>query len=61
MHPEYGPDLYAPETGGAIVFSCTNLHEATPVTAGTRYALLTFLFGATEAQQLKHSNSQTSG
>lgn len=59
--PEYGPDLYAPETGGAIVFSCSNLHEATPVTAGTRYALLTFLFGATEAQQLKHSSSQTSG
>ena len=55
--PEYGSDLYAPETGGAIVFSCSNLHEATPVTSGTRYALLTFLFGATEAQQLNRSRS----
>lgn len=44
--PEFGPDLYAPETGGAIIFSCSHLHEATPVTSGTRYALLTFLFGA---------------
>ena len=43
--PEYGDDLYAPETGGAIVFSCSNLHEATPVTRGTRYVLLTFLLG----------------
>ena len=42
--PEYSPDLYAPGTGGAIVFSCSNLHEATPVTSGSRYALLTFLF-----------------
>lgn len=55
--PEYGPDLYAPETGGAIVFSCSNLHEATPVTSGSRYALLTFLFGAGEAQQLKRARS----
>lgn len=43
--PEYSADLYAPETGGAIVFSCSNLHEAMPVTAGSRYALLTFLLG----------------
>lgn len=56
--PEYGPDLYAPETGGAIVFSCSHLHEATPVTSGSRYALLTFLFGAAEAQQLKRAGSQ---
>ena len=55
--PEYGTDLYAPETGGAIVFSCSNLHEATPVTAGMRYALLTFLFGAAEAQQLNRNRS----
>jgi len=59
--PEYGPDLYAPETGGALVFSCSHLHEATPVTSGSRYALLTFLFGAAEAQQLKRTNSQAGG
>jgi peroxiredoxin len=55
--PEYSTDLYAPPTGGAIVFSCSNLHEATPVTAGTRYALLTFLFGAAEVQRLNRAAS----
>lgn len=59
--PEYGSDLYAPETGGAIVFSCSNLHEATPVTSGSRYALLTFLFGAAEAQQLKSASPSNAG
>lgn len=59
--PEYSPDLYAPGTGGAIVFSCSNLHEAMPVTSGSRYALLTFLFGADEAQQLKRARSQAGG
>ncbi|NKB48290.1 MAG: hypothetical protein GKS02_02885 [Alphaproteobacteria bacterium] len=59
--PEYGADLYAPETGGAIVFSCSNLHEATPVTAGSRYALLTFLFGVAEAQQLNRARASNPG
>lgn len=59
--PEYGSDLYAPGIGGAIVFSCSNLHEAMPVTSGSRYTLLTFLFGAAEAQQLKRARSQPGG
>lgn len=42
--PEYGPDLYAPEPGDAVIFSCSLLHEALPVTRGQRYALLSFLF-----------------
>ena len=29
--------------GAGVVFSCSLLHEATPVTSGTRYVLLTFL------------------
>ncbi len=49
--PEYGNDLYAPPLGGAIVFSCSHLHEATPVTRGTRYALLVFLFGPDGVRQ----------
>ena len=52
--PEYGPDLYAPESGGAVVFSCSVLHEAMPVTAGSRYALLAFLYGA-DGQRLMQS------
>ena len=42
--PEFGPQTYRPPTGGAVVFSCSLLHEATPVTKGTRYAFLPFLF-----------------
>ena len=43
--PEFGPDLYEPEKGGAAIFSCSLLHEAMPVTRGKRYALLGFFFG----------------
>ena len=43
--PEFGPDLYEPERGGAVIFSCSLLHEAVPVTRGNRYALLGFFFG----------------
>jgi predicted 2-oxoglutarate/Fe(II)-dependent dioxygenase YbiX len=41
--PEYGPELYLPPRGGAVVFSSSLLHEATPVTRGRRFVLLTFL------------------
>jgi predicted 2-oxoglutarate/Fe(II)-dependent dioxygenase YbiX/peroxiredoxin len=42
--PEYGMRTYRPPTGGAVVFSCSLLHEATPVTRGARYAFLPFLY-----------------
>ena len=42
--PEYGPDFYMPETGCAVVFSCSLLHEALAVTRGRRFALLSFFF-----------------
>jgi hypothetical protein len=42
--PEYGARTYRAPTGGAVVFSCSLLHEATPVTRGTRYAFLPFLY-----------------
>jgi peroxiredoxin/predicted 2-oxoglutarate/Fe(II)-dependent dioxygenase YbiX len=42
--PEYGTQLYRPETGEAVIFSCSLLHEATPVTAGRRFALLSFFY-----------------
>ncbi|WP_417829309.1 2OG-Fe(II) oxygenase family protein [Thalassospira sp.] len=41
--PEYGRTLYAPPPGGALVFSCSLLHEALPVTKGRRFAIFTFL------------------
>ena len=42
--PEYSDRPYRAPTGGAVVFSCTLLHEATPVTQGRRYACLPFLY-----------------
>jgi predicted 2-oxoglutarate/Fe(II)-dependent dioxygenase YbiX/peroxiredoxin len=42
--PEFGSRTYEAPLGGAVVFSCSLLHEATPVTRGTRYAFLPFLY-----------------
>jgi predicted 2-oxoglutarate/Fe(II)-dependent dioxygenase YbiX len=42
--PEFGSRTYRPPTGGAVVFCCSLLHEATVVTAGRRYAFLPFLY-----------------
>ncbi|HEX3810971.1 MAG TPA: 2OG-Fe(II) oxygenase [Rhizomicrobium sp.] len=41
---EFDRRTYRAPTGGAVVFSCSLLHEATPVTKGTRYAFLPFLY-----------------
>lgn len=48
--PEFGSRTYRPPTGGAVVFSCSLLHEATPVTKGTRYAFLPFLYNEAAAE-----------
>lgn len=42
--PEFGPATYRSPRGGAIVFSCSLLHEATDVVSGRRYALLGFFY-----------------
>jgi predicted 2-oxoglutarate/Fe(II)-dependent dioxygenase YbiX/peroxiredoxin len=42
--PEYGAQYYRATTGGAVVFSCSLLHEAMPVTRGERYAFVPFLY-----------------
>lgn len=42
--PEFGQQTYRAPTGGAVVFSCSLLHEATPVTRGRRYAFLPFAY-----------------
>jgi peroxiredoxin/predicted 2-oxoglutarate/Fe(II)-dependent dioxygenase YbiX len=42
--PEYGAQLYSPQVGEAVVFSCSLLHEVTPVTKGKRYAVLSFFY-----------------
>lgn len=55
--PQFGPRTYRAPTGGAIVFSCSLLHEATPITRGKRYALLPFLYDEAAAQ-LRLDNAQ---
>lgn len=49
--PEFGNDAYRPPTGAALIFSCSLLHEAMPVTRGTRFVALTFFFGAREQKR----------
>ncbi len=56
--PEYGPDLYGPAAGDAVIFSCSLLHEAMPVTAGQRYVLLVFFYGA-DGQRLMQARPPT--
>ncbi|WP_375469712.1 2OG-Fe(II) oxygenase [uncultured Nostoc sp.] len=48
--PEFGQQTYQPPVGGAIVFSCSLLHEATPITQGRRYAYLPFLYDQVRAK-----------
>jgi predicted 2-oxoglutarate/Fe(II)-dependent dioxygenase YbiX len=48
--PEFGPRTYCAPTGGAVAFSCSLLHEALPVTRGTRYAFLPFLYDDAAAE-----------
>ena len=50
--PEFGPRSFQAAAGSAIVFSCSLLHKVDPVTRGTRYVFLTFLFDE-EAERLR--------
>lgn len=50
VFPEFGPRLYRPPTGGAVVFGCGLLHEVRPVTDGERFAFLPFLYDDAAAE-----------
>ena len=54
--PEFGPRTYRAPTGGAVVFSCSLLHEATPITRGKRYAFLPFLYDEAAARLRLENN-----
>lgn len=56
--PEYSQRTYKPPTGAAVVFSCSMLHEATPVTRGERFAFLPFLYDEAAAR-LREQNAHT--
>jgi predicted 2-oxoglutarate/Fe(II)-dependent dioxygenase YbiX len=49
LFPEFNDHRYSPPAGGAVVFSASLLHEAAPVTRGSRYVLLSFLCGGPPA------------
>ncbi len=53
--PEFGNYTYKAPTGGAVIFACSLLHEATPVTKGKRYAFLPFLFDE-EGARIREEN-----
>ena len=54
--PEFGRRTYKPPTGGAAVFGCNLLHEATPVTSGERFAVVPFLYDD-EGEAIRKANS----
>jgi peroxiredoxin len=54
--PEYGPRTFKAPKGGAVVFSCSLLHKVTPVTKGSRYAFLPFLYDE-EAAKIRQENN----
>ncbi len=54
--PEFGTRTYRAPTGGAVVFSCSMLHEALPVTKGRRYAFLPFLYDEAAAKIREANN-----
>ena len=55
--PEFGSGLYSVPTGGAVVFSCSMLHEATTVTRGRRFMFLPFLYDDA-ARRIREENFQ---
>ncbi|WP_020655349.1 2OG-Fe(II) oxygenase [Massilia niastensis] len=59
--PEFGRRSYRAPSGGAVVFSCSLLHEATPVTSGARYAFLPFFYDEQAARQREHNAPSLTG
>lgn len=48
--PEFGQRTYSAPSGGAVVFSCSLMHEATPVLSGQRFVFLPFLYDDAAAE-----------
>lgn len=55
--PEFGTRTYKAPTGGAVVFSCSLLHEATKVRRGKRYAFLPFFYDE-DGARIRQANLQ---
>jgi peroxiredoxin/predicted 2-oxoglutarate/Fe(II)-dependent dioxygenase YbiX len=59
--PEFSQRTYRAPTGGAVVFSCSLLHEAAPVTRGLRYAFLPFLYDDAAAKIREQNHKFVAG
>ena len=57
VFPEFGTTPWRAPTGGAVVFSCSLLHEALPVTKGARFCFLPFLYDDAAAK-IRTENSR---
>ncbi len=58
--PEYNDHPYSPPTGGGLIFSASLLHEALPVSRGSRYVLVTFFHGDAAETHRRAYVAQTS-
>ena len=58
LFPEYADHRYSPPAGSAVIFSASLLHEAAPVTRGSRYVVLSFL--STAAGQARAARAMES-
>lgn len=57
VFPEFGPRRFRPPAGGAVVFSCSLLHQADLVTRGKRYVYLPFLYDEAGAALREKNNA----
>ena len=55
--PEFGTQTYRASTGGAVVFSCSLLHEVLPITQGQRFCFLPFLYDDKSAEIRRENNA----
>jgi predicted 2-oxoglutarate/Fe(II)-dependent dioxygenase YbiX len=62
--PEFSDRRFRPGAGSGLVFSCSMLHQADPVTAGRRFAFLPFLYdeaaAAIRQENLRREAAQAS-
>jgi predicted 2-oxoglutarate/Fe(II)-dependent dioxygenase YbiX len=56
---EYGDARYRAPPGGAVVFSCSLMHEALPITEGRRYAFLPFFHDEAAERVLEAYRART--
>lgn len=55
--PEYGTQLLNQPAGAAVVFSCSLLHLATPVTKGRRFVLVGFFWGEEDQRLFEQTHA----